>query len=82
MAIWHNFVLIFGTFSPFWYVVLRKIWQPCAKPLVCSRWFQIIYFGLDEIYRLGIKIEFDHDVGADVTTKEPFSHTSCPLCST
>jgi hypothetical protein len=27
-AIWY-ILWLFGVFSPFWYVVPRKIWQPC-----------------------------------------------------
>jgi hypothetical protein len=26
-----NFLVILYTFSPFWYVVTRKIWQPCQR---------------------------------------------------
>jgi hypothetical protein len=29
MAIWYNF-WSFGIFFPIWYVVPRKIWQPCV----------------------------------------------------
>jgi hypothetical protein len=36
MAIWYIFIALwyiwwsFDIFSPFWYFVLRKIWQPCC----------------------------------------------------
>jgi hypothetical protein len=32
-AIWY-FLWPFGIFSQFWYVVQRKIWQPCADVLL------------------------------------------------
>jgi hypothetical protein len=40
MAIWYilwPFGIIFGDFFPFWYVVPRKIWQPCwaRESFVC-----------------------------------------------
>jgi hypothetical protein len=31
MAIWY-ILWLFGLFFPFWYIVLRKIWQPCLRP--------------------------------------------------
>jgi hypothetical protein len=30
VAIWYN-LWTFGIFFPFWYVVPRKIWQPCSE---------------------------------------------------
>jgi hypothetical protein len=39
----------FGIFFPFWYIVTRKIWQPCfAEAFMCRlHWIVIVYFFLD-----------------------------------
>jgi hypothetical protein len=31
------FLWLFGTFSPIWYIVPGKIWQPCWSPLESSK---------------------------------------------
>jgi hypothetical protein len=38
VAIW-NILLLFGIFFTFWYVVARKIWQPCC--VRARRWWRI-----------------------------------------
>jgi hypothetical protein len=35
MVIWY-ILLAFGLFSPFWYVLPRKIWQPCVRLTVSN----------------------------------------------
>jgi hypothetical protein len=39
------FLVYFGIFFPFWYIVPRKIWQPCFTPRSAERGLRVDQVG-------------------------------------